>query len=87
MSESARSMILGPSVLYGVAAMALVLTIVRRPAKNSDSAIDAIIRLYLVGIAFQCFHFTEEYVTRFYVRAPEFLGLRPGPANSLSSST
>ena len=80
MSESVRSMILGPSVLYGVAVVALVLTIVRRPAKNSADAIDAIIRLYLVGIAFQCLHFTEEYVTRFYVRAPEFLGLVAWPS-------
>jgi hypothetical protein len=37
-------MILGPSVLYGVAAIALVLTIVRRPAKHSDDAVDAIVR-------------------------------------------
>jgi hypothetical protein len=74
MSESARSMIFGPSVLYGVAVIALVLTIVRRPAKNSDRAINAIIRLYLIGIAFQCLHFTEEFLTGFYVRAPEFLG-------------
>jgi hypothetical protein len=73
-NENVRSMILGPSVLYGVAVVALVLTVVRRPAKDSGEAIDGIIRLYLVGIAFQCLHFTEEYVTRFYVRAPEFLG-------------
>ena len=77
MSESVRSMILGPSVLYGVAAIALVLTIVRRPAKNSDDAIDAIIRLYLIGIAFQCLHFTEEFVTGFYLRVPPFLGFVP----------
>jgi len=80
MTDSARSMILGPSVLYGVAAIALVLTIVRRPAKNSDNAIDAIIRLYLIGIAFQCLHFTEEYITRFYIRAPEFLGFVAWPS-------
>src|SRR5947207_12200600 len=80
MSESARSMILGPSVLYGVAAVALVLTIVRRPAKNSAGAIDSIVRLYLIGIAFQCLHFTEEYVTCFYVRALEFLGFVAWPS-------
>jgi hypothetical protein len=80
MSESARSMILGPSVLYGVAAAALVLTIVRRPAQDSSEAIDRIVRLYLVGIAFQCLHFTEEYVTRFHVRAPEFLGFVAWPS-------
>jgi hypothetical protein len=80
MSDSARSMILGPSVLYAVAAIAIVLTIIRRPARNSGDAIDAIVRLYLVGIAFHCLHFTEEYVTRFYVRAPEFLGLVAWPS-------
>lgn len=58
MNESARSMVLGPSVIYGVAAIALV----------------------LVGIAFQCLHFTEEYVTHFYVRAPEFLGFVAWPS-------
>src|SRR5438270_12827166 len=80
MSESVRSMILGPSVLYGVAVVALVLTIVRRPANNSADAVDGIIRLYLIGIAFQCLHFTEEYVTRFYIRAPEFLGFVAWPS-------
>jgi hypothetical protein len=74
MNENVRSMILGPSVLWGVAVVAIVLTIARRPAKNSPGAVDGIIRLYLIGIAFQCLHFTEEYVTRFYVRTPEFLG-------------
>jgi hypothetical protein len=77
MTDSVRSMILGPSVLYGVAAAALLLTIRRRPTKHSPDAIDAIVRLYLIGIAFQCLHFTEEYVTHFYVRVPEFLGFVP----------
>ena len=48
----------------------IVFTIVRRPAEDSAEAIDGITRLYLVGIAFQCLHFTEEFVTGFYVRAP-----------------
>src|SRR4051794_26668736 len=74
MNENVRSMVLGPSVLYGVAIVALVLTIRRRPAKYSSEEIDGVIGLYLVGIAFQCLHFTEEFVTGFYVRAPEFLG-------------
>jgi len=80
MSENVRSMVLVPSVLYGVAVIAVILTIVRRPAKNSAEAIDGITRLYLVGIAFQCLHFTEEFVTGFYVRAPEFLGFVPWPS-------
>jgi len=74
MTENLRSMVLGPSVLYGVALAGLVLTIVRRPAKHSPGAIDPLINLYLVGVAFQCLHFTEEFVTGFYIRAPKFLG-------------
>lgn len=74
MNDNVRSMVFGPSVLYGVAIVALILTIGRRPVKNSSQQIDGIIGLYLIGIAFQCLHFTEEFVTRFYVRAPEFLG-------------
>ncbi|PYJ85190.1 MAG: hypothetical protein DME70_09980, partial [Verrucomicrobia bacterium] len=80
MNESVRSMVLGPSVLYGVAVIALVFTIVRRPTEDSAEAIDGITRLYLIGIAFQCLHFTEEFVTGFYVRAPEFLGFVPWPS-------
>jgi len=77
MSENVRSMVLGPSVLYGVAVIALVLTIARRPAKDSGNAIDGIICLYLMGIAFQCLHFVEEFVTGFYIRVPPFLGFVP----------
>jgi hypothetical protein len=74
MNENVRSMVLGPSVLYGVAIAALVLTFTRKPTKYSAAGIDGIIGPYLMGIAFQCLHFTEEFVTGFYVRAPEFLG-------------
>jgi hypothetical protein len=74
MNDNVRSMILGPSVLWGVAVVALILTIVRRPVRDSSEVFDSIIGLYLTGIAFQCLHFTEEFVTHFYVRTPEFLG-------------
>jgi hypothetical protein len=77
MSDNVRSMVFGPSVLYGVALIALVLTIARRPVRDSAEAIDGIVRLYLIGIAFQCLHFTEEFVTGFYVRVPPFLGFVP----------
>src|SRR4051794_15882583 len=74
MSDNVRSMVFGPSVLYGVAIVALVLSIARKPMKNCSAAIDGIIGLYVVGIACQCLHFTEEFVTGFYIRAPKFLG-------------
>jgi hypothetical protein len=38
MSESARSVILRPSVPYGVAAIALVLTIVRQPVEPAAAS-------------------------------------------------
>ena len=74
MSENVRSMFLGPSVLWVVAIVALVLTMVRKPAKSSAEEMDRMLGLYLIGIAFQCLHFTEEFATGFYVRLPEFLG-------------
>ena len=74
MNENVRSMVFGPSVLWGVAIVALILTIVRRPSKHSSEEIGRIIGLYLIGIACQCLHFTEEFVTGFYIRAPKFLG-------------
>ena len=80
MTENVLSMILGPSVLYAVAIVALALTIFRRPAKYTTEFVDRIIHLYLIGISFQCLHFTEEFVTGFYVRAPRFLGLVPWPS-------
>src|SRR4051812_44543174 len=79
MNENVRSMFLGPSVLYGVAIAALLLTIKRTPVKYSSEEIDGVIGLYLIGVAFQCLHFTEEFVTGFYVRAPEFLGFVAWP--------
>jgi hypothetical protein len=77
MSEDLRSMVFGPSVLYGVAIAALVLTFSRKPVNYSDQQIDRLIGLYLLGIACQCLHFTEEFVTGFYVRVPPFLGFVP----------
>jgi hypothetical protein len=51
-SETVRSMVFGPSVLYGVAIVALVLTFTRKPTRFSAEEIDPVLRLYLIGIAF-----------------------------------
>ena len=77
MSESLRSMILGPSALYAVAVVALALTVLRRVDKPEVQALDGVIDLYLIGVACQCLHFTEEFVTGFHLRLPPFLGLVP----------
>lgn len=80
MSDGVRSMILGPSVLYLVALVAFVLTVTRHAPGPQPEALDRVIRIYLLGIAAQCFHFVEEFVSGFHVRAPQILGLVPWSA-------
>lgn len=70
-------MLLGPSVLYAVALVALVLTVTRRAASPPPDRTELVIRTYLIGIAAQCFHFMEEYVADFHLRVPPLMGLVP----------
>ncbi len=80
MNDELRSMLLGLSALYVVAAVALVLTIVRRAENPDRAARTRVIHLFLLGISCQCAHSIEEFVTGFYVRFPHFLGLAPWPS-------
>ncbi|MCP5051508.1 MAG: hypothetical protein GY940_30350, partial [bacterium] len=77
MSESVRSMLLGPSGLYVIAAIALIPTVSRRVRKLDTALYDRFIHLFLVGISCQCLHFVEEFVTGFHHRFPVLLGLAP----------
>jgi hypothetical protein len=77
MDDDLRSMIAGPAPLYILAALALALTWRRRGYTQSRDDRDRLIDLVLLGIAAQCLHFTEEFVTGFHVRAPRVLGLVP----------
>jgi hypothetical protein len=70
-------MIAGPAPLYTLAALALALTLRRRVYAQSTDERDRLIDLVLLGIAAQCLHFTEEFLTGFQVRAPRVLGLVP----------
>jgi hypothetical protein len=70
-------MIAGPAPLYTLAALALALTLRRRVSAQSTDDRDRLIDLVLLGIAAQCLHFTEEFLTGFQVRAPRVLGLVP----------
>jgi hypothetical protein len=75
MNENLRSMLRGTAALSAGAVLALFLTIVRGPV-NGDLAIrERTARLFLVGLAAQCLHFMEEFVTRFQDRFPALLGL------------
>jgi hypothetical protein len=77
MDDDLRSMMAGPAPLYILAALALALTWRRRGYTQSRDDCDRLIDLVVLGIAAQCLHFTEEFVTGFHVRAPRVLGLVP----------
>jgi hypothetical protein len=57
------------------AVAALLLTILRRPVEGDAAGREQTVRLFLLGIAAQCLHFLEEFVTRFPERFPTLLGL------------
>lgn len=80
MNENLSSILLGLIPLYVVAGLALLFTIFRRGAKPDPTLTQRFIHLFLLGIALQCIHFIEEFVTGFYTRFPAFLGLAPWPA-------
>ena len=54
---------------------ALLLTILRRPRALDPALRDQSARLCFIGLAAQCLHFTEEFVTRFPDRFTALLGL------------
>ncbi len=55
--------------------MAVLLTILRRPVDGDLVGRERTVRLFLIGLAAQCMHFMEEFVTRFQDRFPTLLGL------------
>ncbi|SRR5579871_643014 len=70
------------SILAGLAGLglamvaALALTVTRTAHASDISDRDKAAGVLLTGIAVQCAHFTEEFITRFYERFPEFLRLQ-----------
>ena len=57
--------------------MALLLTILRRPVDGDLAGREQTARLFLLGLAVQCMHFMEEFLTHFQDRFPALLGLPP----------
>ena len=76
MSESLQSIFIGTSALSAVIVVAILLTIFRNYKNLNLQALDRLVNLFLIGIAFQCLHFVEEFITRFYERLPQLLGLQ-----------
>jgi Protein of unknown function with HXXEE motif len=81
MNDNLRSVLMGTAGLSAGATVALLLTILRRPVGNDLADRERTARLFLVGLAAQCLHFTEEFVTRFQDRFPVLLGLPAWPEN------
>jgi Protein of unknown function with HXXEE motif len=80
MNETLRSVLMGTAGLSAVAVVALLLTILRPPADDLLRR-EQTARIFLIGLAAQCLHFTEEFVTRFPDRFPALLGLPAWPEN------
>jgi hypothetical protein len=74
-------MLLGTAGLSAGAVVALFLTILRRPVESDQAGRERTARLFLIGLAVQCLHFTEEFVTRFQDRFPALLGLHAWSEN------
>jgi hypothetical protein len=80
MSESLQSILIGTSALSAVAIVSLLLTIAKKPKSLNSQDLDQFVKLVLIGVAFQCIHFVEEFITHLYERLPQLLGLQPWSA-------
>jgi Protein of unknown function with HXXEE motif len=74
-NENLRSVLAGTAGLSAGAVVALLLTILRRPVDGDLVGRERTARIFLIGLAAQCLHFMEEFVTRFQDRFPALLGL------------
>lgn len=80
MEQSVRSVLIGTSPLTLLLVLAAILTALRAPPRPDAVARAATLRWFLLGIAMQCVHAVEEFVTGFHVRLPELLGQTPWSA-------
>jgi hypothetical protein len=64
------------SAFFAVILVSILLTLFRDYKNLNVPALDRFVKLFLIGIAFQCLHFTEEFITRFYERLPRLLDMQ-----------
>lgn len=77
MNENVRSVLTGTAGLSVAALAALLLTVLRKPVAHDPAERTRATQLFLIGLAVQCLHFVEEFVTRFQDRFPALLALAP----------
>jgi hypothetical protein len=77
MSDHLRSILIGLSGLYLVLIISVIITILRSPYQIEKEKRYSLANFFLFGIAIQCFHMIEEFITGFHIQFPKFLGLAP----------
>jgi hypothetical protein len=77
MSDQLGSILIGLSGLYLVLIISVILTIIRSPLQIEKEKRYNLANFFLFGIAIQCFHVIEEFITGFHIQFPKFLGLSP----------
>ena len=77
LSENVRSFLIGTFPLWAAFGVAVLLWLRRGPV--DPTAARELRNPLLLGIAFQCLHMLEEYLTGFATRFPERFGLTPWP--------
>ena len=78
MASEFSSVMVGTSGLTVAAIISMLLAVSR--GSISTSKVPGVKRLTLLGVLLHVCHFGEEYWTQYYIRFPEFLGLRPWSA-------
>ena len=77
MTDELGSIVRGTAGLGVAAAVALWLSLVRRPRDGASAEARRVRRVAGVAVAAQAIHFLEEWYTGFHVRFPALLGLAP----------
>ncbi len=83
MDEALRSILVGLTPVYVMLIVAGALALTRRPPVLNGEDSDRIIRPFLVGVAWQCVHFTEEFATGLNLKLPALLNLTSWSENFL----
>jgi len=77
MNEGTQSMLLAPAGLYLPLVVAVVLTVFRPPQPGLPGTRRNLVEVFLIGIACQCIHCIEEFVTGIHLLFPPLFGLAP----------
>jgi hypothetical protein len=70
---AAQTYWMGPAIIFLTGGLVVSYGVWIAARWNNDAA--AVLPIYLLAIAVQCVHFTEEYVTGFQHRFPELFGI------------